>query len=59
MATLTTQIQPSNVQRGPLCLFSTIARVFYEAHKDKALMRFAPTRRMLTTGLRIDLNRLG
>ena len=46
MATLTTQIQPSNVQRGPLCLFSTIARVFYEAHKNKALMRFAPTRRM-------------
>ena len=44
MATLTTQIQSSNVQRGPLCLFST--RVFYEAHKDKALMRFAPTKQI-------------
>jgi hypothetical protein len=46
MATLATQTQSSNVQRGPFCIFSTVARVFYEAHKDKALMRFAPTRRM-------------
>ncbi len=46
MATLATQTRASIVQRGPFCIFSTVARVFYEAHKDKALMRFAPTRRM-------------
>ena len=46
MATLTTQIRASIVQSGPFCIFSTVARVFYEAHKDKALMRFAPTRPM-------------
>jgi len=36
----------SIVQRGPFCIFSTVARVFYEARKDMALMRFAPTKRM-------------
>jgi hypothetical protein len=44
MATPTTQTRAPIV--GPFCIFSTVARVFYEAHKDKALMRFTPTRRM-------------
>ena len=46
MATLATQTRALIVQRGPFCILSTLARVFYEAHKDKALMRLAPTKRM-------------
>ena len=46
MATATTQTRAPIVQRGPFCIFSTVARVFHETHKDKALMRLAPTRRM-------------
>jgi len=46
MATLTTQTPPSIVQRGQLCFFGTLARVFYEARKENALMRFAPTKQM-------------
>ena len=46
LAPLATQIRASIVQRGPFCIFSTVARVFYETRKDGALMRFAPTTRM-------------
>ncbi len=46
MATLTAHTRAPFVQRAPFCIFSTVARVFYQTHKDKALMRFAPTTRM-------------
>ena len=44
MATPITQNQPSTVQTGRSCAFSRLARSFYIAWNDRALMRLAPTR---------------
>ncbi len=46
MATPITQTQPSTVQTGRSCAFGRLARLFYIAWNDQALMRLAPTRRM-------------
>ena len=43
--TLNTQPQPI-VQSGRSCLFGQVARLFYNAWGEKALMRFAPTRQL-------------
>ena len=40
-----TQTQPSTVQSGR-CVFGRLARLFYVAWNDRALMRLGPTRRM-------------
>ena len=44
--TLNTQTQPSIVQSGRSCFFGQVARLFYDAWGEKALMRLAPTRRL-------------
>jgi hypothetical protein len=46
MATPITQTQPSTLQVGRLCAFGRLARLFYVAWNDRALMRLAPTTRM-------------
>ena len=46
MATPITQIQPSPVQTRRSCAFGRLAQLFHIAWNDRALMRFAPTRRM-------------
>lgn len=43
--TLNTQTQ-TIVQTGRSCFFGQVARLFYDAWGEKALMRFAPTRRI-------------
>ncbi len=45
MATLITQTQPSIAQSGRR-VFGRLARLFYIAWKDRALMRLAPARLM-------------
>ncbi len=40
--TLNTQTQPT----GRSCFFGQVARLFYDAWSEKALMRLAPTRRL-------------
>jgi len=46
MAPAITQTQPSTVRSGRSCAFGRLARLFYIAWNDRALMRLAPTRRM-------------
>ena len=43
--TINTQTQPI-VQSGRSCFLGEVARLFYGAWRERALMRLAPTRRL-------------